>query len=199
MDQKYMSNIGYARVSTKKQGSSLDSQIQSLKKHGCDKIYSEAVSGANIKRKELTKAIDNLKSGDNLIVVSIDRMGRSIKDLINIITHLNENEIGFTSLKEHMNTTTDVGMLLFNMLCSVAEFERKLINRRIYDGVKKAHEDGKYKGRQYGTEEPIRREFVEKMKSGNYTVSYLAKMAKISRNTLYKWKNDFEKEAKNSL
>lgn len=70
------------------------------------------------------------------------------------------------------------------MLCSVAEFERKLINRRIYDGVKKAHEDGKYKGRQYGTEESIRREFVEKMKSGNYTISYLAKMAKVSRNTL---------------
>ncbi|WP_203368831.1 helix-turn-helix domain-containing protein, partial [Cysteiniphilum marinum] len=76
---------------------------------------------------------------------------------------------------------------LFGMMCSISEFERKLINRRIFDGVQRAKEKGKYKGRRYGTDANIRREIVDKMKSGNYTVSYLAKMAKVSRATLYRW------------
>ena len=144
--------IGYARVSTKNQGESLDKQISDLKRAGCKIIFSEAISGASSKRPELAKALKKLKEEDTLIITSIDRLGRSLKDLINIITELQEKGVKFQSLKEQMDTSTDTGMLMFNMMGSIAEFERKLINRRIYEGVKRAKENGKYKGRQYSTE-----------------------------------------------
>jgi DNA invertase Pin-like site-specific DNA recombinase len=73
---------------------------------------------------------------------------------------------------------------------SIAEFERKLINRRIYDGVQRAHELGKYKGRTYSVDKDIRKEYVQMMQSGKYTIAYLAKMAKVSRQTLYNWQTD---------
>ena len=187
---------GYARVSTKKQCASLDDQILKLKKSGCDDVYSESISGASAKRPKLTALLETVKSGDAIVVTAIDRLGRSLKDLIDIITLLKNKCVSFISLKEQMDTNTDIGMLLFGMMCSISEFERKLINRRIYDGVQRAKEKGKYKGRRYGTDADIRREIVDKMKSGNYTVSYLAKMAKVSRATLYRWQSEVESNAK---
>ena len=184
--------IGYARVSTKNQCESLDQQIIQLKKFGCNKIYSEVISGANSKRPELTKVLKMLQSNDTLIITSIDRLGRSLKDLISIVTNLQENAINFFSIKEQMDTKTDSGMLMFNMMGSIAEFERKLINRRIYDGVKRAHALGKYKGRAYSVDADIRREYVQMMQTGKYTVAYLAKMAKVSRQTLYNWKDELQ-------
>lgn len=173
--------IGYARVSTKHQCESLDQQIALLKKAGCKEVFFETVSGANSKRKELTKTLNKLNSGDTLVIASIDRLGRSLRDLIEIINNLKESSINFQSLKEQMDTNTDTGMLLFNMMGSIAEFERRLINRRIYDGVKRAKDLGKYKGRKYSVEEDIRKEYVKMMKNNNYTVAYIAKMAKVSR------------------
>jgi DNA invertase Pin-like site-specific DNA recombinase len=184
--------IGYARVSTKHQGESLDQQIKLLKKSGCSEVYSEVISGANSKRPELTKVLELLKSNDTLIITSIDRLGRSLKDLISIVSHLQENSVNFFSIKEQMDTSTDTGMLMFNMMGSIAEFERKLINRRIYDGVQRAHELGKYKGRTYSVDKDIRKEYVQMMQSGKYTIAYLAKMAKVSRQTLYNWKADLQ-------
>lgn len=184
--------IGYARVSTKMQCESLDHQIRLLKKSGCNEVYSEVISGAKPKRPELTKVMEKLKSNDTLIITSIDRLGRSLKDLISIISHLKEKSVNFYSLKEQMDTGTDTGMLMFNMMGSIAEFERKLINRRVYDGVKRAKELGKYKGRTYSVEEDIRKEYVKMIQSDKYTMAYIAKMAKVSRQTLYNWKMDFE-------
>ena len=178
--------IGYARVSTN------DQQIKLLKKSGCSEVYSEVISGANSKRPELTKVLELLKSNDTLIITSIDRLGRSLKDLISIVSHLQENSVNFYSIKEQMDTSTDTGMLMFNMMGSIAEFERKLINRRIYDGVQRAHELGKYKGRTYSVDKDIRKEYVQMMQSGKYTIAYLAKMAKVSRQTLYNWKADLQ-------
>lgn len=186
--------IGYARVSTKHQCESLDQQIGLLKKSGCKEVYSEVVSGAKSKRKELTAVLTRLKTGDTLVITSIDRLGRSLKDLIAIIATLQERSIKFNSLKEKMDTSTDSGMLMFNMMGAIAEFERTLINRRIFDGVKRAKELGKYKGRVHSVEKDIRKEYVEMLQSGKYTASYVARMAKISRQSLYNWKNDFEKE-----
>lgn len=127
-----------------------------------------------------------------LVVAYIDRLGRSLKDLINIITSLQENSIGFYSIKEIMNTSNGTGMLMFNMMGSIAEFERSLINRRIYDGVKRAKSLGKYKGRKHSADEDIRKGYVEMLKSGKYTAAYIARMAKVSRQTLYNWKMDCE-------
>ena len=187
-------NIGYGRVSTKHQRESLDEQIKLLKQNGCVEVYSEIISGSKSTRPELTKLLKKLKSGDTLIITSIDRLGRSLKDLINIINTLKERKISFKSLKEQMDTGTDTGMLMFNMMGSIAEFERSLINRRIYDGVKRAKELGKYKGRVYSTEKEIRNDYVKMMNSGEYPVSYISKMAKVSRQTLYNWKKEFELE-----
>lgn len=187
-----MKIYGYARVSTKHQRESLDHQIECLKKAGCDDVYFEIVSGASAKRPELTKLLNDLQPGDVLIIKSIDRLGRSLKDLINIISDLKNHSITFKSLKEQMDTSTDTGMLLFNMMGSIAEFERSLINRRIYEGVKRAQQLGKYKGRKYSTEKKIREDYIKMMKSGQYSVSYLAKMAKVSRQTLYNWQNELE-------
>jgi len=182
--------IGYARVSTKHQRESLDQQIDLLKKAGCKNIYSEIISGANTKRPELTKLLNNLKEGDTLTITAVDRLGRSLKDLIFIISDLKERLIIFQSLKEQMDTGTATGMLMFNMMGSIAEFERSLINRRIYEGVKRAKEQGKYKGRTHSVEKKIRLDYVKMMQSGNYPVSYIAKMAKVSRQTLYNWQED---------
>ena len=113
-----------------------------------------------------------------------------MKDLITIIADLKEKSVGFQSLKEQMDTNTDTGMLMFNMMGSIAEFERKLINRRIYEGVKRAKELGKYKGRSYSTEESIRKEYVDMINSGKYTMEYVAKMAKVSRQTLHNWRKE---------
>ena len=184
--------IGYARVSTKHQCESLDQQIALLKKADCKNVYSEVISGSNSKRVELTKALARLNSGDTLVISSIDRLGRSLKDLISIISCLQERAIKFLSLKEQMDTNTDTGMLMFNMMGSIAEFERSLINRRIYEGVKRAKGFGKYKGRTYSVEESIRKEYVSMMKSGKCSVTYVAKMAKVSRRTLYNWQKSLE-------
>lgn len=91
-----------------------------------------------------------------------------------------------------MDTGTDTGMLMFNMMGSIAEFERSLINRRIYEGVKRAQEQGKYKGRNHSTDKTIRQEYVNMIKDGKYAVAYVARMAKVSRQTLYNWKMDLE-------
>jgi DNA invertase Pin-like site-specific DNA recombinase len=182
--------IGYARVSTKHQRESLDGQIALLKKAGCKEIYSEVISGSNSKRPELTKLLTKVQSGNTLVITSIDRLGRSLKDLIDIINRLKECKINFMSLKEQMDTGTDIGMLMFNMMGSIAEFERSLINRRIYEGVKRAKELGKYKGRTHSADKTIRAEYVKMMQTGNYPVSYIAKMAKVSRQTLYNWQMD---------
>jgi hypothetical protein len=183
--------IGYARVSTKHQRESLDQQINLLKKSGCKEIYSEIISGANSKRPELTKLLSQIKSGDTLTITSLDRLGRSLKDLITIISDLKDRAVVFQSLKEQMDTSTSTGILMFNMMGSIAEFERSLINRRIYEGVKRAKEQGKYKGRAYSVDKKIRQDYVKMMRSGDYPVSYVAKMAKVSRQTLYNWQADF--------
>ena len=91
--------IGYARVSTKSQCESLDQQIKLLKKSGCNEVYSEVISGASAKRPELTKVLKILKLDDTLIITSIDRLGRSLKDLISIVGHLQEQSVNFFSLK----------------------------------------------------------------------------------------------------
>lgn len=179
--------IGYARVSTKHQRESLDQQVALLKEAGCRKVYSEIISGASSKRPELTKLLSEIQTGHTLVITAVDRLGRSLKDLIGIISDLKERSVCFQSLKEQMDTGTDTGMLMFNMMGSVAEFERNLINRRIYEGVKRAKELGKYKGRVHSVDKTIRQEYVKMLKSGQYSVSYLAKMAKVSRQTLYNW------------
>jgi len=140
--------IGYARVSTKDQ--SFDLQIDILKEAGCEKIYKEVVSGAKTERKVLNELLENIRLGDVLIVYKLDRLGRSLKDLVDIISKLQKSEVGFQSLNDPIDTTTPQGRLVFNIFASLAEFERELIRERTNAGLSAARARGKKGGRPKG-------------------------------------------------
>lgn len=186
--------IGYARVSTKLQISSLHQQVLSLKNAGCEIVYSEIITGSVYKRPELNKLLNNLESCNTLVVTSIDRLGRSLQDLLTVINRIKQHSVNLLSLKEEMNTATHAGMLMFNMIASVAEFERMLIVRRIQEGVQRAKSLGKYKGRVFSQDRKMRMKFVNLMKSGKEKISDIAKMANVCRQTLYNWKAKFDAE-----
>lgn len=138
--------IGYARVSTLEQN--LDLQINDLKKYGCEKIYTEKVSGIKSDRPALTECLQVLQKGDDLVVWRLDRLGRSLKDLVTIISHLKERNIKFKSLQDGViDTTTASGELIFNMFAVLAQFERDLVRERTLAGLSAARARGRKGGR----------------------------------------------------
>lgn len=137
--------IGYARVSTSEQDTSL--QLDALNSAGCERIYQESKSGKTKDRPELTRCIDALREGDTLIAWRLDRLGRSLKDLVEIITTLEERKIGFKSLNEAIDTTNAGGKLIFHIFAALAEFERSLIQERTKAGLVAARARGRKGGR----------------------------------------------------
>ncbi len=137
--------IGYARVSTTDQTLAL--QQDALEKAGCIKIYTDTISGATIERKGLEEAISYLREGDTLVVWRLDRLGRSLKHLIDTITMLNNRKIGFKSLMENIDTTTSGGKLIFHIFGALAEFERDVIRERTQAGLAAARARGRLGGR----------------------------------------------------
>ncbi len=137
--------IGYARVSTVDQN--LDLQRIALKEAGCEHIYIEQMSGAVRDRPELMAAINYARAGDTLIVWKLDRLARSLKQLIDTISMLRSNAVGFRSLTEALDTTTSQGLLVFPMFGALAEFERSLIRERTRAGLSAAKRAGRMGGR----------------------------------------------------
>ena len=137
--------IGYARVSTQDQ--KLSSQRDALKKAGCERIYTDKISGASENRSGLDKAMDQLRPGDTLVVWKLDRLGRSLSHLVELVNNLKEREIGFRSLQENIDTTSGVGKLVFHIFASLAEFERDLIRERTIAGLNSARARGRLGGR----------------------------------------------------
>jgi DNA invertase Pin-like site-specific DNA recombinase len=137
--------IGYARVSTNEQ--TLDLQKDALEKIGCTKIFSDVVSGAKEERKGLKEALDYVRAGDTLVVWRLDRLGRSLKHLIETITRLNDRKIGFKSVTEQIDTTTSGGKLVFHIFGALAEFERDIIKDRTRAGLHAARARGRLGGR----------------------------------------------------
>ena len=133
--------IGYARVSRIDQNEDL--QIDALKKHGCEKIYVDKISGAKDERPEMDALLAHLRSGDIVVVNDIDRWGRSLKHLINSVEDLRERKIGFVSLNQNIDTTTEMGELIFNIFAVLAEFERKRLIRRTKAGLEAARARGR--------------------------------------------------------
>lgn len=138
-------NVGYGRISTYEQN--LDLQLDALKKAGCEKIFTDIVSGSKAERKGLNDALQYLRKGDNLVVWKLDRLGRSLKDLIEIINNLKKRGIGFISLQENIDTSTPIGELFFHITGAFAEFERNLIRERTMAGLKAARARGRNGGR----------------------------------------------------
>ncbi|WP_312400129.1 recombinase family protein [Chryseobacterium sp.] len=146
--------IGYARVSTKDQN--LDLQTEALEKAGCEKIYQEKISGATKNRPELDKMIEQFREGDELYVWRLDRLGRSLKNIIDLVLSLSDKGIIIKGLVDGVDTSTMNGRLFLNLMASLAEYERELIRERTNAGLQSARARGRLGGRPKGyTQETI--------------------------------------------
>jgi DNA invertase Pin-like site-specific DNA recombinase len=176
--------IGYARVSTTEQDTAL--QLDNLRQAGCEKIYQESVSGISKVRPELDKCLDTLRAGDSLVVWRLDRLGRSLKDLVSIITDLELRNIGFRSITEAIDTTTPGGKLVFHIFAALAEFERTLIQDRTKAGLAAA----RARGRKGGRPPKLNQNQIKKAKAmlldPQMTKAEIARHFEVSRTTLNK-------------
>ena len=181
--------IGYARVSTPEQ--SLYMQRQALKQAGCDRIFTDTASGVRSDRPGLEKVIEHLRPGeDTLVVWKLDRLGRSLQDLISIVKSLQEKKIGFHSLQESIDTTTSGGKLVFHIFSALAEFERDIIRERTNAGLAAARARGRFGGRPslLSDKQVIRlKKLYDERKN---TVLEICKIFGISRPSFYNYVNN---------
>jgi DNA invertase Pin-like site-specific DNA recombinase len=177
--------IGYARVSTTDQ--TLNLQTDALEKAGCQKIFTDVISGAKAERKGLDEALNYLREGDILVVWKLDRLGRSLRDLIEIITVLHNRKIGFKSLTESIDTTTSGGKLIFHIFGSLAEFERDIIQERTQAGLQAARARGRKGGRPKALS-PKKVEMLKGLyKDKNNAIDDICKTLHVSRVTLFRY------------
>ncbi|MFE7566191.1 recombinase family protein [Streptomyces sp. NPDC057539] len=177
--------IGYARVSTK--GQNLDRQIAALTECGCAKIYADKKSGKNAEREELWKALEYARPGDTIVVPSLDRLGRSIQDLIAIVGGLRKRGIGFRSLHEALDTTTPGGRLVFHVFAALAEFIRELIVQGTHEGLAAARARGERLGRPPAMSEEQIRHARSMLADPEASITSIAKLLGVSRTTIYKY------------
>src|ERR687894_954030 len=189
-----MALIGYARVSTHEQH--LHLQQDALTAAGCLKIFTDTISGAKSERKGLAEALDYIRAGDTLVVWRLDRLGRSLKDLIEKLTELHNRKIGFKSLTENIDTTTSGGKLIFHMFGALAEFEREIIKERTNAGLTAARARGRQGGRPRSSLSDERKlQMARGMhENKNLPVRDICKALGIPRSTFYKYmKNNLGK------
>ncbi|TBF85689.1 recombinase family protein [Rhizobium leguminosarum] len=176
--------IGYARVSTDDQN--LDLQRDALHKAGCDVIYEESVSGKSANRPELDNCRKALRKGDTLVVWRLDRLGRSLPDLVRIVGELEQAGIGFESLTEKIETSSAAGRLVFHVFAALSEFERNLIRERTQAGLAAARARGRSGGRKPKLDAAQLREITALLRDPEIPVGDVAKRYGVSRTTLYK-------------
>jgi DNA invertase Pin-like site-specific DNA recombinase len=188
--------VGYARVSTTEQ--TLDLQLDALKKAGCSKIFTDTASGAKTERKGLDEALSYVREGDTLVVWRLDRLGRSLKHLIETVSQLDTRKIGFKSLTEQIDTTTSGGKLIFHIFGALAEFERNLIRERTHAGLQAARARGRVGGRPkklQGAKVAMAQQlYADKTNS----IDEICKTLHISRATLYRYITSKATEEKGS-
>lgn len=176
--------IGYARVSTDDQN--LDLQRDALKQTGCALIYEEAASGKNAERPELEQCRKALRAGDTLVVWRLDRLGRSLPDLVQIVADLEQRGIHFESLTEKIETGSAAGKLQFHVFAALAEFERGLIRERTHAGLAAARARGRSGGRKPKLAEKDVKEIRALWRDKSIPVADIARRYGVSRTTLYK-------------
>ncbi len=176
--------IGYSRVSTNDQ--SLDSQIDKLKQYGCEKIYSDIISGSKAERKQLNEMLEYIREGDTVVVYRLDRLGRSLKDLINLINIFQDKKVNFKSITENLDTSTPTGKLMFHISGAFAEFERNIIRERTKAGLESARARGKNGGRPTVMSEEKIKMAKSLYKNKDIDINTITKQLGVCRATFYK-------------
>ncbi len=178
--------IGYARVSTTDQH--LDLQTDALHAAGCERLFSDTVSGAKVDRSGLTAALDACRPGDTLVVWKLDRLGRSLPHLVETVRDLVARGVGFKSLQESIDTTTSGGKLIFHIFASLAEFERDLIRERTNAGLSAARARGRKGGRPKGVVDTNKQKAALALRNDtSRSVSEICEILGVCRNTYYKY------------
>ncbi|QND61569.1 recombinase family protein [Mesorhizobium huakuii] len=177
-----MAAIGYVRVSTGEQDTAL--QLDALRKAGCEKIFEDHASGVRTDRPGLAQALSYAREGDTITVWKLDRLGRSMKHLIEIITDLDAKGVGFRSMTENIDTTTPGGRLVFHLFGALAQFERDLIRERTRAGLKAAGDRGRRGGRQPAVT-PEKLEKARQHMAGGLNVREAAARVKVGKTALY--------------
>jgi DNA invertase Pin-like site-specific DNA recombinase len=174
---------GYARVSTLDQN--LDRQKDALREYGVDKIYCEKISGAKKSRPELDRMLACLESGDAVVIEILSRLGRSVKNLSELMEMFNEKGIRLISLKESVDTTSATGRLLFTIISSLAAFERETLIERTNEGLASARARGKVGGRPK-TNAAALKKAVALYETGQYSLADVTDLTGVSKSTLYR-------------
>lgn len=178
-----MLTCGYARVSTVEQVAGLEAQERDLRATGCTKLFTEMASSV-AKRDQLAAAVSYLREGDTLCVTKLDRLCRSVADLVTITETLRAKGVALRIISINLDTSTPTGKLMLNLLGSIAEFERELMLERQREGIAKAKADGKYRGRV-----PTARRAspdVHRLRTAGVTPSAIALQLKMSRSSVYR-------------
>ena len=183
--------IGYARVSTHEQN--LDLQRDTLEAAGCKRIFEDMLSGAKSERPGLAQLKDHLREGDTLVIWRLDRLGRSLKDLIEWVNYLEEQGIALNSLQESIDTSTPTGKLVFHIFGALAEFERNLISERSRAGMEAARARGRRGGRPSALS-PEQKKLVFKLhQDPEQTIDSIRALFNVSRKTIYNAVNEIKK------
>ena len=173
--------IGYARVSTWDQNADL--QVDALTEIGCTRIFTDHASGTRTDRPQLAAALDYARPGDTLVVWRLDRLGRSLRHLVETVSGFEEAGIGFRSLNGDIDTTTSNGRLIFHIFCALAEFERDLLVERTQAGLSRARAEGKSIGRPGALTQSQREDVIRKLEAGA-SIAALAREYATSRQTI---------------
>lgn len=177
--------IGYARVSTDDQNLYL--QHDELKKAGCEKFFDDKITGSKIDRPGLDAAIDYAREGDIIVVWRLDRLSRSLKDLIQVVSDLESKNIGLKSIHESIDTTSSSGKLIFHIFGALAEFERNLIRERTHAGLKAAKARGKMGGRPKKLSAEKAKLAQDLYNEKTRTIKQICELVGVSKPTLYKY------------
>lgn len=188
--------VGYARVSTHEQN--LDLQKDALEKAGCQKVFIDKVSSIAAARPGIEEALSYLREGDTLVVWRLDRLGRSLKHLIEMIGELEKKKIGFQSIQEAIDTTSSGGKLIFHMFGALAEFERQLIVERTRAGLAAARARGRKGGRPKALNDKERDVAVRLYNERKNSIMEICQIMKISKPTLYSYLHQANIQAKNN-
>lgn len=177
--------IGYARVSTKRQGESLDAQREALEDYGCEKVFTDTISGAKSARPGLDAALDYMRDGDVLVVTRLDRLGRTALDTLRTINDLDERGVPVIMLDPALDTRTKEGKLMVTIMSGLAEWERDLLIERTKEGMAHARSQGRVPGpKPKLNDEQVRA--VRAAVADGQNISAVARAFNVSRPTVYK-------------